>query len=158
MEMHPDFQRLARAERVARRMDNAVRIPFTRVTFGVDAVLGLVPGIGDAMAMLPSLYILQVANMAGAPRRLLGRMAWNIGMDFVIGLVPLVGDVLDIAYKANLRNVALLKAHVESRHAVLRDVAHGAGDNVVPLFPPQAAAGVPGAPRGPEPAVRAPGN
>lgn len=157
MEMHPDFQRLARAERIARRMDNAVRIPFTRVTFGMDEVLGLVPGIGDAMAMLPSLYILQVANMAGAPRRLLARMAWNIGIDWAIGIVPVVGDILDVAYKSNLRNVALLRAHVETRHAVSHDVPDGAGDNVVPLFPPPAAAGT-GAPDGAAPAARVPGS
>ncbi|MGR3496823.1 DUF4112 domain-containing protein [Citreimonas sp.] len=134
MDTHRDYTRLARAEKIARRMDNAVRIPFTRMTFGMDAVLGLVPGVGDALAMLPSLYILQVANMAGAPRRLLAKMATNIAIDWAIGVVPLVGDIFDIAYKANLRNVALLRAHIELRHAMPRG-----GDtppsNVVQLFP-----------------------
>ena len=132
MRPHSDFRRLATAEAIARRMDNAARIPGTRITFGLDSVLGLVPGIGDTLALLPSLYILNAARLAGAPRPLLARMAANLGIDWAIGLVPLLGDVLDVAYKANLRNAALLRAHVELRHAVPQ--AREA-DNVVPLFP-----------------------
>ena len=104
-----------RAERIARRMDNAFRIPGTRITFGWDSILGLVPGIGDALALAPSLYILKVARDEGAPRSLIARMGINLGLDWVIGLVPFLGDILDVGYKANLRNAALLRAHVEAQ-------------------------------------------
>lgn len=138
MDRSADFTRLATAEAIARRMDNAARVPFTRITFGWDSVLGLIPGIGDTLALLPSLYILNAARLAGAPRRLLVRMAANLGIDWAIGLVPLLGDVLDVANKANLRNAALLRAHVELRHAARRPdtvPSDAGGPNVVPLFP-----------------------
>ena len=112
-----DFKRVERAERIANRMDNAFRLPFTRITIGWDSVIGVIPGLGDTMALLPSLLILNHAREAGASRSLLLRMATNLGIDWVIGLLPLIGDVFDIGFKANLRNAALLRAHVEAKHA-----------------------------------------
>ena len=125
MKDHPDFTRLARAERIANRRDNAFRLPGTRITVGWDSIVGLVPGIGDALALLPGIYILQAAQAAGAPRSLILRMASNMGIDWVIGLIPLIGDVFDVGFKSNLRNVALLRAHVEARH---REAGQGGND------------------------------
>ena len=123
-----DLQRVERAERIAHRMDNAFRLPFTRITLGWDSIIGLVPGVGDALALAPSAMILNHARECGAPKTLLARMATNLGIDWVIGLIPLIGDVFDIGYKANLRNAALLRAHVEARHT-----AAGTGPADVPL-------------------------
>ncbi|KUF11949.1 DUF4112 domain-containing protein [Pseudoponticoccus marisrubri] len=114
-----DFDRVETAERVARRMDSAFRLPLTRITIGWDSIIGLVPGVGDALALAPAAYILKLAHDSGASRPLLARMAGNVGLDWLIGLVPLLGDVLDVGFKANLRNAALLRAHVEARHATV---------------------------------------
>ncbi|GGB13006.1 DUF4112 domain-containing protein [Allosediminivita pacifica] len=116
MALHPDFEHVERAEKVARIMDNAFRVPGTRITLGWDAIIGLVPGVGDALALAPSLVVLDGARKTGASQALMGRMIMNLGIDWVVGLVPLIGDVLDVGYKANLRNAALLRAHVEARH------------------------------------------
>lgn len=104
--------RLDRLDALANRMDRAFRIPFTHIRFGWDSVVGLVPGVGDTAALIPSLYILHQAHDMGAPKPLLARMAGNIGIDWVVGLMPLVGDLLDIGVKSNTRNVALLRQHL----------------------------------------------
>ncbi|WP_353473876.1 DUF4112 domain-containing protein [Salipiger sp. H15] len=113
---HADFRRLERIEVWARRMDRAYRIPFTGVRFGWDAMLGLVPGIGDTLALAPALWILKEAHGMGAPTPLLGRMGGNLAVDWLVGLVPLVGDIFDIGYRANSRNAALLRRWLEARH------------------------------------------
>ncbi|MFW2543503.1 DUF4112 domain-containing protein [Primorskyibacter sp. 2E107] len=114
MAAHPHLDRVARAESIAKRMDSALRVPFTRITFGLDSIIGLVPGVGDALAVAPSLYIVKLARDCDVPGHLQGRMLVNIGADWLIGLVPLIGDLFDVGFKANLRNAALLRAHVEN--------------------------------------------
>ncbi|MFU1477058.1 DUF4112 domain-containing protein [Roseovarius sp. C7] len=104
---------LDRLDRLARRMDRAFRLPFTQIRFGWDALLGLVPGVGDTAALAPSVYILARAHKLGAPGWLLLRMATNLGVDWAVGLIPLIGDLLDIGIKANTRNVHLLRAHMQ---------------------------------------------
>lgn len=104
---------LDRLDRLARQMDRAFRLPFTQIRFGWDALLGLVPGIGDTAALAPSFYILARAQRFGAPGWLLLRMAGNLGIDWAVGLIPLVGDLLDVGIKANTRNVHLLRAHMQ---------------------------------------------
>ncbi|MDO6585517.1 DUF4112 domain-containing protein [Salipiger sp. 1_MG-2023] len=111
------FRRLERVESVARRMDRAFRLPFTRIRLGWDSIIGLVPGVGDTLALVPSVWILSEAQSMGAPKRLVGQMGVNIGIDCVIGLLPLIGDLLDVGYKSNSKNAALLRTWVESRHA-----------------------------------------
>lgn len=110
--------RVERAERVARLMDRAVRLPGTRIRLGLDSIIGVVPGIGDTLTLAPSLYILSEAHDLGVPRRTLARMGANIGIDWLIGLVPLVGDIFDVGWKANMRNVTLLREHVDATTAV----------------------------------------
>ncbi|MGR3479548.1 DUF4112 domain-containing protein [Salipiger marinus] len=111
-----DFDRLARVERLARRMDRAFRLPFTRIRLGWDAILGLVPGIGDTLALLPAVWILKEAREMGAPNPLLAQMAGNMGVDWLIGLVPFLGDIFDVGFRANLRNTALLRRWLEQQH------------------------------------------
>ncbi|MGL4395549.1 MAG: DUF4112 domain-containing protein [Hyphomicrobium sp.] len=112
-------QSIARLDGLARVMDSAVRIPGTDIRMGVDAVIGLVPVVGDAISAAISGYILWEARRLGASRWLIARMAANSTLDAVLGSVPIVGDVFDVAYKANMKNLLLLRRHVE-KHG-LRD-------------------------------------
>lgn len=96
---------------VARLMDAVFVIPGTNIRFGLDALIGLLPGLGDTVTSFVSLYILQVASEKGVPRVVLVRMATNIAIDYVVGAVPLFGDFFDVYWKSNLKNVELLKQH-----------------------------------------------
>jgi len=89
-------------------MDTALRIPGTRIRFGLDPILGLVPGIGDAVAALVGGYIIWVAVRAGAPAFIVGRMLANVGVDAIVGAVPAAGTVFDVAFKAHRRNARML--------------------------------------------------
>lgn len=116
MTRHPDLDRLDRLDRLSKRLDSAFRIPGTRIRLGFDSLLGLLPGIGDVAAVTPAAYIVLESRRLGAPNSLLARQAANIGIDALVGSVPLVGDLFDVGFKANRRNVALLRAHLERRH------------------------------------------
>ena len=100
------------ARRLAVLTDRAVRVPFTRFEFGLDALLGLMPGAGDATGALLSAYIVVVASRSGVSGPTLLRMLGNIGLETLVGLVPLLGDLFDAGWKANVRNVALLDQHL----------------------------------------------
>jgi uncharacterized protein DUF4112 len=113
-----DFdESIARLDTLAMLLDSAVQIPGTKIVMGVDALLGLVPVIGDAISGLIASYIIFEAKRLGAPRWLIARMAANTGIDTLMGSIPLVGDLFDIGYKSNLKNVALLKRHAEKNGA-----------------------------------------
>lgn len=99
---------LKRLQRLAKLMDTAWRIPFTRIRFGLDSAFGLIPGLGDMATMFISLYALVLARRAGAPPALMARMAGNVALDFGLGAIPVVGDVFDVFFKSNTRNLALL--------------------------------------------------
>lgn len=88
--------------------DDAVRIPYTPVRLGWDAVLGLIPVVGDAATTAVSTYFIWEANRLGARKRTLVRMVLNVGIDFIIGTVPLVGDLADVGFRANRKNMRLL--------------------------------------------------
>jgi hypothetical protein len=105
----PRSQRIARIEALSVLLDTAVTVPGTNIRFGLDALIGLVPGIGDAITTALSLYIIREAHALGAPRRLIARMLGNVALDGAIGLVPLLGDAFDIAWRSNRRNVRLLQ-------------------------------------------------
>jgi hypothetical protein len=105
-------QRIARLDALATLLDTAFVVPGTNVRFGVDALLGLVPGIGDAITTAMSLYIVKEARALGAPRWLVARMLGNVAIDGLVGAVPLMGDVFDVAFRANRRNLALLQKHL----------------------------------------------
>ena len=112
-------ERIARIEWLSSLLDTAIVVPGTNFRFGLDALIGLVPGIGDAISTLLSLYIVREARALGAPRLLVTRMLANVALDGVVGAVPVAGDLFDAAFRANRRNVALLQAHldrVERRH------------------------------------------
>ena len=104
---------LARLDMLSRALDTAFHIPGTGIRFGADAIIGLAPGVGDLVTTLLSCWIVYEARRLGAPRHLLARMAGNIAIDGLIGAVPLLGDAFDVMWRANRRNVQLLRMHFE---------------------------------------------
>lgn len=96
----------------SRLLDSAFEIPGTRQRFGLDALIGLVPGLGDAVSAVFSAYIILQASRLGAPKSVVTRMIANVVIDTVVGWVPVLGDLFDVAWKSNLRNMALLESHV----------------------------------------------
>ncbi len=126
-------RRLKRVAKVARLMDTAIRIPGTGISFGGDAIAGLVPGIGDAAGSLISLYIVNEARRLGMPKHKLAKMLGNIGVDFAVGSVPLLGDVFDVMFKANRRNLDVILAHFgEEGFAHVDDVDPGMMKDITP--------------------------
>lgn len=104
---------LARARSLARLLDSAVEVPGTGIRFGADAILGLIPGLGDVAGAALSGYLVLLAQRLGAPRAVVLRMLANVAVDTAAGTIPLVGDLFDVAYKSNTRNVALLERAIE---------------------------------------------
>ena len=101
-------------------LDSSIPIPGTRLTIGLDAVIGLFPFIGDLIGVLASSYILAEANRIGVSRAILTRMAFNVAIEGVVGIVPLFGDVFDAAWKANQKNVRLLNSWADHPHRTER--------------------------------------
>src|SRR6266568_48529 len=105
-------------------LDEAFRIPGTRFRFGIDGIIGLLPGLGDVIAGLLSLIIPIAAWIRGVPYVTLARMATNLGIGVLVGSVPLLGDIFDIIWKANRRNYQLLQRHLgEPRRHTWKDWA-----------------------------------
>ncbi|HLA10035.1 MAG TPA: DUF4112 domain-containing protein [Pyrinomonadaceae bacterium] len=96
-------------ERLAWLMDDLFRIPVLGWRFGLDAIIGLIPGVGDTASSLASFYILASAVRYRVPRITLLRMGLNIGLDYLVGSLPFVGDLFDAWWKSNQRNIALLR-------------------------------------------------
>jgi hypothetical protein len=115
-----DPRRMARLRRVGWLLDNSIPIPGTRYTLGIDQLIGLVPGIGDLIGGVLSLYIILEAARMGVPRGLLARMGWNVAVDTLVGEVPILGDLFDIGFKANIRNLALLDGFLQRPGEVRR--------------------------------------
>ncbi len=94
-------------------LETAFRVPGTRIRFGADAVLGLVPGLGDVMGGILSAVIVGEAVRAGVPRPVLLRMFLTVALDVIVGAVPVAGDIFDVFHKAGVRNLALLERYHE---------------------------------------------
>ena len=103
------LSRIARLDRLSRLLDTAFRVPGTRLRIGLDSIVGLLPGVGDAVSLVPAAYIVGSAWHMGAPGSVILRMALNSGLDFAVGSVPVLGDIFDAGFKANRRNVSLLR-------------------------------------------------
>lgn len=112
-------------EELSRWMDTRFRIPILGWRFGLDPLIGLIPGFGDTATSLVSLYILVAASRYGLPRITLARMALNIGIDYLFGSLPIIGDAFDVYWKANHRNMHLLRRSIRPgqtpRKLALRD-------------------------------------
>ena len=109
-------QRLELLRRVARMLDSALPVPGTSFRFGLDPILGLIPGLGDLVSPLFTLGMLFQARDLGVPRVVQLRMIFNVAIDVLTGVVPLIGDLFDFAWKANNRNLALLERHAYEEH------------------------------------------
>jgi hypothetical protein len=102
---------LDRIDMLATVFDTALVVPGTNIRFGAEAVLRLIPGIGDIAASALSFYLLYEASRLGVPKLLLARMAANVILEGTVGAVPIAGDAFDIYFRANRRNVALLRKY-----------------------------------------------
>jgi NAD/NADP transhydrogenase beta subunit len=103
-------------------LEDCFRIPGTRIRFGIDGIIGLIPGLGDIITGLAACIIVVAAWFRGVPYITLVRMLVNVAIDIVIGAIPFIGDVFDIAWKANRRNYKLLTRHLaEPHHHTWRD-------------------------------------
>ncbi len=109
----PHAKARARVAWLSDFLDTRFKIPGLGYPFGMDSVIGLVPGIGDAVTGAVSLYLVYEAGRAGAGPVLIARMIFNVVIDTLLGAVPLVGDLFDFVFKANLRNANLLRDHLE---------------------------------------------
>jgi Domain of unknown function (DUF4112) len=103
--------RISRLDRLSQLLDTAFRIPGTDFRIGLDAILGLVPGVGDALGAVLSSYIIIEAARIGLPKRILLRMVGNVAVESIAGAVPIIGDIFDIAWKANVKNFELLRSY-----------------------------------------------
>lgn len=103
---------LAQVELLAWLLDNSIPIPGTRRRIGIDAIIGLVPGVGDLLSGGLGLFVVMRAAGLGVPRVVVARMLLNAGLDFVIGSIPVLGDAFDLWFKANARNLALARRYV----------------------------------------------
>lgn len=106
-----DFSTRAHLERLAWFLDSSIPVPGTQFRIGLDGLIGLIPGIGDAAGGVVSSYIIAQAARMGAPKSTLIRMAFNVLIEALVGLIPIVGDLFDFAWKANNRNVRLLQRY-----------------------------------------------
>lgn len=106
--------------RVARRMDALFRIPRTRITVGLDNIFGLIPVVGDVLALGPALWIVWRARELGATPGTLAYMMFNTLLDAVIGSIPVLGDIFDLLYNANIRNYRALERNLNRRAATAR--------------------------------------
>ncbi|MEX2260198.1 MAG: DUF4112 domain-containing protein [Woeseia sp.] len=106
---------LAKLQQLSVLMDKAFVIPGTKIRFGIDSIVGLIPVIGDTLSVAVSGYIYTFAKRAGVPWHKRMRMLWNIFIDWLIGLIPFLGDIFDVGFKANSKNVNIIMTHVESQ-------------------------------------------
>jgi len=103
-----------RLDQLAHWLDDRFEIPGTGIRFGLDGIFGLLPVVGDTATNLVSLYLVLEARRLGASRWTLLRMLFNVLIDWLLGLIPVVGDIFDIGFKANRRNIAILKRQIDS--------------------------------------------
>lgn len=111
---------LARYTLIADLFDQAFRVPGTSWRFGLDALIGLIPGAGDLVGSLVGLYGIIVARQLGAPASIQTRMLFNLGIDALVGAIPLLGDLFDFAFKAHVRNRVLLERWLLQPHRTQR--------------------------------------
>jgi hypothetical protein len=120
---------LKQVNRLAWLLDNSIHIPIINYRIGLDAIIGLIPGIGDVAGTLVSSIIIIQAIRLGAPRAILMRMVLNVAIEATIGLIPVIGDLFDATFKANARNVAILNQAVgdpQTNSAIKKPVDKGA--------------------------------
>jgi hypothetical protein len=108
-------QRLARLDALAKLLDVAFILPGTNIRYGIDGLIGLIPVVGDIITTVISLWLVREARALGAPWHVTSRMLANVALDGVVGMVPLAGDAFDVMFRANVRNVRLLRRWMEKQ-------------------------------------------
>ena len=111
---------LLKAQKLANLLDTAVKLPFIPIRIGLDSIVGLIPGAGDALMLFVSLRIVWLGKSLGMPKALIAQMVKNSAIDFCLGFIPFVGDIVDIFYKANQKNVRIMERWwiSENKHEV----------------------------------------
>jgi hypothetical protein len=108
-------QRLARLDAIAKLLDVAFILPGTNIRYGLDGLIGLIPIVGDLITTAISLWLVREARALGAPWHLTARMLGNVAVDGVVGMVPVAGDAFDVMFRANVRNVRMLKRWMDKQ-------------------------------------------
>ena len=108
-------QRLQRLEAMAKLLDVAFVMPGTKIRYGIDGIIGLIPVVGDIIGTALSLWLVREARALGAPWHVTGRMLGNVAFQGVVGTVPVAGDAIDVLFRANMRNARLLRRWLESQ-------------------------------------------
>ena len=113
-------QRLARLDAIAKLLDVAFILPGTNIRYGIDGLIGLIPVVGDIITTAISLWLVREARALGAPWHITARMLGNVAADGVVGMVPVAGDAFDVMFRANVRNVRMLKRWIGQASALKR--------------------------------------
>lgn len=100
---------LLKAQKLANLLDTAVKLPFIPIRIGLDSIVGLIPGAGDALMLFVSLRIVWLGKSLGMPKALVAQMVRNSALDFGLGFIPFIGDIVDVFYKANQKNVRIME-------------------------------------------------
>lgn len=100
---------LLKAQKLANLLDTAIKLPFIPIKIGLDSIVGLIPGAGDALMLFVSLRIVWLGKSLGMPSALVAQMVKNSAIDFGLGFIPFVGDIIDVFYKANQKNVRVME-------------------------------------------------
>jgi hypothetical protein len=108
-------QRLKRLDALAKLLDIAFILPGTKIRYGVDGIIGLIPVVGDIIATALSLWLVREARALGAPWHVTARMLGNVAIQGVVGTVPVAGDAFDVLFRANIRNVRLLRRWMDKQ-------------------------------------------
>jgi hypothetical protein len=108
-------QRLKRLDAIATLLDIAFVLPGTKIRYGVDGIIGLIPVVGDIIATALSLWLVREARALGAPWHVIARMLANVAIQGVVGTVPVAGDAFDVLFRANIRNVRLLRRWMDKQ-------------------------------------------
>jgi hypothetical protein len=108
-------QRLARLDAIAKLLDIAFILPGTNIRYGIDGIIGLIPVVGDIIATALSLWLVREARALGAPWHITARMLGNVAIQGVVGTVPVAGDAFDVLFRANIRNVRMLRRWMDKQ-------------------------------------------
>ena len=114
---------LLKAQKLANLLDTAVKLPLIPIRIGLDSIVGLIPGAGDALMLFVSLRIVWLGKSLGMPNALVAQMVKNSAIDFGLGFVPFIGDIVDVFYKANQKNVRIMERWWISENKVNVDAA-----------------------------------
>ncbi|MGD1920464.1 MAG: DUF4112 domain-containing protein [Pleurocapsa sp.] len=117
MDKIQQLKNLKRIRKIAKLLDTAIGIPGTKIRFGLEPILGLIPGGGDLITALISAYSIYLATSFGLEKSEIFKMVKNVAIDTALGSVPIVGDIFDAYFKSNIRNLEILENHIAKTEA-----------------------------------------